>query len=39
MVPEPGLEYLRKVFAAGRVEMIEVPRGVHAASGRTGKPR
>ena len=39
MVPGPGLEYLRAAFAAGRVESMEVPRGVHAASDQPYSPR
>src|SRR5688572_6155549 len=30
MDPEPGLEYLRKTFGAGRVELVEVSRGANA---------
>jgi S-adenosylmethionine decarboxylase proenzyme len=39
MVPEPGLQYLRHAFDAGRVELMEVPRGVHAAGDPTRRPR
>jgi S-adenosylmethionine decarboxylase proenzyme len=38
MVPEPGLEYLRHTFAAGRVELLEVPRGANAVEVRAARP-
>jgi len=30
IVPEPGIEYLRDVFSAGRVDVNALPRGMHA---------